>query len=132
MLQFTVVANEGNISRIELLSTGGSLADFSNQSSASFSVAATNLGVGLHPFYAQVVSALDGRRYQTETLWLRVIGSRTAFRLTAAANPVKLYWLATAQRRYEVLTSGIPSGPFQVAATVVARPTKSSGLTPPP
>jgi hypothetical protein len=53
-------------------------------------------------------------------MWLRVIDDEPPFRLTATANPVKLSWLSTALRRYEALTSGIPSGPFQVAAAVVA------------
>ena len=131
VLQFTVAGNAGNISRIELFSTGGSLSIVSNQSSTTFSVAATNLGVGLHPFYAQV-SALDGRRYQTETLWLRVIGAEPPFRLTATANPIKLTWASTALRNYEVLTSGVPAGPFQVAATVIAQSNQVQWLDPAP
>jgi uncharacterized protein (TIGR03790 family) len=118
-LQFAVAASENNIASIELFSTGGSVGVISNQPAASFTVGATNLGVGLHPFYAQV-RASDGRRYQTETMWLRVIGTEPPFRLTATANPVKLSWPSTALRQYEVLTSSVPAGPFQVAATMIA------------
>jgi len=56
-LQFSVVANTNNITRIELFSTGGALTNVTSQSSANFSLAAINLGVGLHPFYAMVTRA---------------------------------------------------------------------------
>src|SRR5205823_1416607 len=42
-LQFSVVANTNNISKIELFSTGGSLGVVLGQSNAVFSVAGTNL-----------------------------------------------------------------------------------------
>ncbi len=51
-LQFSVVANTNNISKIELFSTGGSLGSVASQSNAVFSVAGASLGLGLHPFYA--------------------------------------------------------------------------------
>ena len=77
-LQFSVVANTNNISKIELFSTGGSLASVLNQSNAVFSVAGTNLGLGLHPFYA-IVTASSGKQYRTETKWIRLVGAGLAF-----------------------------------------------------
>ena len=63
-LLFSVAANTNTISTIELFTTGGSVGVVSNLSSATFAVAATNLGVGLHPFYA-VVTRSDGKQYRT-------------------------------------------------------------------
>jgi hypothetical protein len=68
------------------------------------SVAATNLGVGLHPFYAMVTRA-DGRRYRTETKWIRIIGPEPPFALSVVGNPPTLTWPATAGRRYEVMST---------------------------
>jgi len=51
-LRFSVTANTNTIAKIELFSTGGSLSNALGQSNAIFSVAGTNLGLGLHPFYA--------------------------------------------------------------------------------
>ncbi len=62
-LQFSVVANTNGVTKIELFSTGGSLAVVTNQSSAVFAVAGTTLGAGLHPFYA-VVTAGGGQQYR--------------------------------------------------------------------
>src|SRR6266702_3232985 len=77
-LQFAVVANTNNISKIELFSTGGSLSNIVGQSSATFSVAGTNLGLALHPFYA-IVTATDGKQYRTDTKWIRLIGADSPF-----------------------------------------------------
>ena len=47
-LLFSVAANTNTISKIELFTTGGSVGVVSNLSTATFTVAATNLGIGLH------------------------------------------------------------------------------------
>jgi hypothetical protein len=71
-LQFTVTPNTNNISRIELFSTGGSVGVATSQSNAPFIVSSTDLGLGLHPFYA-LVTDQNGLRYQTQTAWYRII-----------------------------------------------------------
>jgi len=103
-LQFSVAANTNNITNIELFSTGGLLASAANQSSAVFSVAGTNLGLGLHPFYALVTRA-DGQQYRTETKWIRLIGADSPFRVAVAPRSTALSWTATAGRRYDVLSA---------------------------
>ena len=85
-LLFSVAANTNTISTIELFTTGGSVGVVSNLSSATFAVAATNLGIGLHPFYA-VVTRSDGKQYRTETKWIRIGGSEPPFGLTMTALP---------------------------------------------
>ena len=85
-LQFSVVANTNNIAKIELFSTGGSLGSVANQSNATFSVAGTNLDLGLHPFYA-LVTGSDGKQYRTETRWIRLIGPDSPFSLSLKALP---------------------------------------------
>jgi uncharacterized protein (TIGR03790 family) len=123
-LQFSVVANTNNISRIELFSTGGSQGSVVNQSSALFSVAGTNLGLGLHPFYALVTTA-TGKQYRTETKWVRLVGSELPFALALRAPPPLLSWPATAGRGYEILSATNLAGNFQVRAGV--NPTNSFG-----
>jgi hypothetical protein len=98
-LQFSVVANTNNISRIELFSTGGSRASAVNQSNPVFSVAGINLGLGLHPFYA-IVTASSGKQYRTETKWIRLVGADSAFPVSLAVPPPKLAWPAAAGRSY--------------------------------
>jgi hypothetical protein len=85
-LLFSVAANTNTISLIELVTTGGSAGVVSNQTAATFAVAATNLGVGLHPFYA-VVTRSDGRQYRTEMKWIRIGGTEPLFGLTLTALP---------------------------------------------
>ncbi len=96
-LQFSVVANTNSISRIELFSTGGSLTNVVNQSSAVFSIAGPTLGLGLHPFYA-IVTATDGTQYRTETKWLRLVGPDSPFPVALTTPPPTLSWPATAGR----------------------------------
>jgi len=86
-LLFSVAANTNTISTIELFTTGGSVGVVSNLSSATFAVAATNLGIGLHPFYA-VVTRSDGKQYRTGTEWIRIGGSEPPFGLTLTAPPL--------------------------------------------
>ena len=67
-----VTANTNKISLITLYSTGGALGAVTNQSTATFPVAGTNLWAGLHPFYA-VVKASSGLEYRTGTQWVQLV-----------------------------------------------------------
>jgi uncharacterized protein (TIGR03790 family) len=116
-LQFSVVANTNNISKIELFSTGGSLTNVLNQSNTVFAVAGTNLGLGLHPFYA-VVTASSGKQYRTETKWLRLVGRDTSFSVSIAVPPPRLAWTAAAGRSYDILTVTDVTNAFQASATL--------------
>jgi uncharacterized protein (TIGR03790 family) len=124
-LLFSVAANTNTISTIELFTTGGSVGVVSNLSSATFAVAATNLGVGLHPFYA-VVTRSDGKQYRTGTEWIRIGGSEPPFGLTMTAPPPIIGWPATAGRLYQVLNATNITDPFQLRATVT--PSNIAGL----
>jgi uncharacterized protein (TIGR03790 family) len=121
-LQFSIAANTNNISKIELFSTGGSLASATNQSTATFSLAATNLDLGLHPFFA-LVTATNGRQYRTETKWIRLVGPESPFALQISSPPLALTWPASAGRRYDILNANKISDPFLVRATIT--PTNS-------
>jgi len=112
------------VSKIELFSTGGSLSNILNQSSAVFSVAGTNLGIGLHPFYA-VVTATDGKQYRTDTQWIRLVGSDSPFVVSISAPPPKLTWPAAAGRSYDILSGTNLTNAFLVRDTVT--PTNSLG-----
>jgi hypothetical protein len=116
-LQFSVVANTNNISKIELFSTGGSLANVVNQSNAVFSVAGTNLGLGLHPFYA-IVTTSSGRQYRAETKWIRLVGTDSPFPVSLAVPPAKLSWSAAAGRSYDILSATSLGGAFQPDGSV--------------
>ncbi|MGD0208304.1 MAG: TIGR03790 family protein [Verrucomicrobiota bacterium] len=124
-LLFSVAANTNTISTIELFTTGGSVGVVSNLSSATFAVAATNLGIGLHPFYA-VVTRSDGKQYRTGTEWIRIGGSEPPFGLTMTAPPPVIGWPATAGRLYEVLSATNITDMFQLRASVT--PSNSPGL----
>ena len=124
-LLFSVAANTNTISTIELFTTGGSVGVVSNLSSATFAVAATNLGIGLHPFYA-VVTRSDGKQYRTGTEWIRIGGSEPPFGLTMTAPPPTIAWPATAGRLYQVLNATNITDPFQLRATVT--PSNIAGL----
>ena len=123
-LQLAVVANTSNITRIELFTTGGLFATSNNVSSTTFSVPATSLGVGLHPFYA-VVTRADGKQYRTETRWLRIVGAEPPFVVSVAGTAPTLTWPATAGRGYQVLSATEATNTFSVRATVT--PTNSTG-----
>ncbi len=120
-LQFAVTANTNTVSRIELFSTGGWLAGVTNEPSATFNVAGTNLHCGLHPFYA-LVTGNNGRQFRTETHWIRLVGAdfAEAFQLSARGVPPVLSWPALAGRTYEVLSTTNPAAPFQVRASFIA------------
>jgi uncharacterized protein (TIGR03790 family) len=124
-LLFSVAANTNMISTIELFTTGGSVGVVSNLSSATFAVAATNLGIGLHPFYA-VVTRSDGKQYRTGTEWIRIGGSEPPFGLTLTAPPPIIGWLATAGQLYEVLSATNVKDTFQLRGAVT--PSNSPGL----
>jgi len=117
-LLFSVAANTNTISTIELFTTGGSAGVVSGLQSATFAVAATNLGIGLHPFYT-VVTRNDGKQYRTETKWIRIGGSEPPFGLTLTALPPAISWPATAGRLYQVLNATNITDTFQVHATVM-------------
>jgi hypothetical protein len=122
-LEFSVVANTGSISKIELFSTGGSLTNVLNQSSVVFYVPGPYLDLGLHPFYA-VVTASSGQQYRTETKWIRLVGQDAPFRVSIAAPPPRLAWPATAGRSYDILSATNVTDAFQPGATVI--PSNSS------
>lgn len=66
-----VTANSTNsITSISLCSTGGILDSATNQSNVIFQFDGSDLGVGLHPFYALVQDA-TGASYRTQTQWVR-------------------------------------------------------------
>jgi uncharacterized protein (TIGR03790 family) len=116
-LQFSVVANTNNISRIELFSTGGSRASVLNQSNAVFSVGGISLGLGLHPFYA-IVTASSGRQYRTETKWIRLVGAESPFPVSLSDPPPKLAWPAAAGRSYDILSTTNPGSAFQTSGSI--------------
>jgi hypothetical protein len=124
-LLFSVAANTNTISTIELFTTGGSVGVVSNLSSATFTVVATNLGIGLHPFYA-VVTRSDGKQYRTGTEWIRIGGPEPPFGLTMTVPPPTITWPATAGRLYQVLNATNITDTFQLYATVT--PSNSPGL----
>jgi uncharacterized protein (TIGR03790 family) len=69
-----VVANTNTVSLITLYSTGGALGAVTNQSTATFPVAGTNLWAGLHPFYA-IVKTSGGLEYRTGTQWVQLVST---------------------------------------------------------
>jgi len=118
-VQFRVLANTNNIAKIELFSTGGTLGAALNQPSATFTVYGTNVGVGLHPFYA-LVTDNNGGQYRTDTTSLRFIGAEPAFELSITAPPPTLTWPATVGRHYNILGTTNLSIGFGTNATLVA------------
>jgi uncharacterized protein (TIGR03790 family) len=69
-----VAANTNTASLITLYSTGGALGAVTNQSTATFPVAGTNLWAGWHPFYAMVKTS-DGLAYRTGTQWVQLVST---------------------------------------------------------
>lgn len=65
-----VTANTNSIASITLYATGGAVATVSNQATATFTVAGTDLGVGVHPFYA-LIQDTGGRRFRTAAQMVR-------------------------------------------------------------
>ena len=124
-LLFSVEANTNTMNRIELHTTGGLWATVSNAQTGMFSIAGTNLHIGLHPFWALAVRN-DGRQYRTETKWLRIVGSEHPFPVTAAGFGPTLTWPATAGRRYEILSVTNLTDSFAVRSAVMQ--TNSEGV----
>jgi hypothetical protein len=118
-LEFQVAANTNNVLKIELFSTGGAVSNVLNQSTANFSVAGTNLGPGLHPFYA-VVTTSTGKQYRTETKWIRLVTGEPGFNLSVTSQPVQVSWPATAGRRYEILSATNASDAFVLRDSIMA------------
>jgi hypothetical protein len=117
-LKFLVTANTNTVSTIELFSTGGSLNNVLGQSNAIFSVAGTNMHVGLHPFYA-VVTATDGKQYRTETKWIRLVNTPDApFLIGISRPPPTISWPATAGRSYDILSTTNLTNSFVLRASV--------------
>jgi uncharacterized protein (TIGR03790 family) len=116
-LQFSVTANTNNVSKIELFATGGSLGSVLGQSNAVFNVAGTNLGLGLHPFYA-IVTTATGKQYRTQTISVRLFATEPSFPVSISAPPLKLTWPATPGKTYNILSTTNLTIPFQVRDSV--------------
>lgn len=123
-LQFAVVAHTTNIAKIEFFSTGGLLATSNDVASATFTIAASYLGLGLHPFYALVTRA-DGEQYRTDTKWIRIIGPELPFSVSILGPAPTLTWPASAGRPYQVLSAPNLTHTFTQHAAVI--PTNSIG-----
>jgi hypothetical protein len=119
-LPFSVSANTGAVASIELFSTGGSLGMVAGQSNATFSIAGPSLDLGLHPFYA-IVTATNGVRYRTATLWIRLVGASSPFTLSLINLPPPLLsWPAIAGRAYDILAATDLGTAFQITASVTS------------
>jgi uncharacterized protein (TIGR03790 family) len=114
-LSFAIAAASTNITRIELFSTGGSVAVASNQATVKFTAQTALLGVGLLPFYA-VVTDSAGHQYQTPTLWEQM----PALQLSIAGPPQALSWTAIAGRQYTIFAATNLDNVFQEVGTVLA------------
>lgn len=123
-LQFAVVANSSNITQIEFFTTGGLFATSNNVDSATFAVAGSYLGIGLHPFHA-LVTRSDGQQYRTATQWIRVVGPEPPLNVSALGPAPTLTWPASAGRAYQVLSATNLTHIFIPRAEV--RPTNSIG-----
>jgi len=131
-LQFSVVANTNTISKIELFSTGGSLGSVSSQSSANFSVAGTNMGLGLHAFYA-IVTANSGKQYRTDTKWIRLVsGPQAPFKLLMTGPPPTVNWPAIAGRSYNILSTTNLTNAFLLRASLTATTSAGQWIEPSP
>ena len=124
-LQFLVTQTTNNITKIELFSTGGSLGASNNVNSANFSIPASYLGIGLHPFYA-VVTKSDGKQYRTDTKWIRIVGTELPFNISVITPTPTLAWPATAGRGYQILSATNITNAFTLRGGVT--PTNSSAI----
>jgi hypothetical protein len=123
-LQFAVVVNTNNITKIELFSTGGSLGASNNVDSATFAIPASYLGIGLHPFHA-LVTRSDGQQFRTDTKWLRIVGAEPPFAVSVVGPAPTLTWPASAGRPYQILSATEATNTFTPRAAVT--PTNSTG-----
>ena len=124
-LQFAIAANTNGITKIELFSTGGLLCASNNLDSTTFAIAASYLGLGLHPFYA-LVTRNDGKQFRTETHWIRIVGPESPFNVSVLEPAPTLTWPASAGRPYQVLSATNLTHTFTPRAVVT--PTNSTGL----
>ena len=120
-LVFTVNTSGAAATRLELFSTGGSIGTAANQSSATFTVPASALGQGLHPFYA-IVSFSGGTQFRTDTIFKNIANT---FPITLSSPPPTLHWPAEPGKNYEILGSSDANAPFQVLGT--ASPVDTNG-----
>jgi hypothetical protein len=116
-LQFSVVANTNNVSRIELFSTGGSLGSVLGQPSASFNLAGTSVGTGVHPFYA-IVTTATGKQYRTDTKRIQLFATEPPFPISISNPPLRLTWPATPGKTYDILGSSDLTVPFSLRDSV--------------
>jgi uncharacterized protein (TIGR03790 family) len=126
-LSFAIAANATNIARIELFSTGGSVAVATNQAAAELAAPAAILGVGLHPFQAVVTDA-NGHQYQTPTVWEQL----PALHLTIIGPPQALSWPAINGRQYNILAATNLAGTFQAVGSTVATNAQAQWTIPAP
>jgi len=126
-LRFAIAANATNIARIELFSTGGSVAVATSQVAVELAAPAATLGVGLHPFHAVVTDA-NGHQYQTPTVWEQV----PALQLSVIGPPQALSWPAIAGRQYTVLAATDLAGAFQAVGAVLATNAQAQWTLPAP
>ncbi|HUC86079.1 MAG TPA: hypothetical protein VL970_12855, partial [Candidatus Acidoferrales bacterium] len=114
-LLFTVAANASNITQIQLFSTGGAAAAATNMASALLTASATNLGAGLHPFYALAIDS-NGHKYQTAPIWEQV----PALKISIIGPPFALSWPSIAGREYNILAATNLAGAWAMAGSTVA------------
>jgi len=127
-LLFAISAGAANIARIELFSTGGSVALATNQPAAQLAAPAAILGVGIHPVHA-VVTDTGGHQYQTPTIWEQL----PALQLSVIGPPQTLTWPAIAGRQYSVLAATDLGSAFQTVGSVLATNARAQWtITPPP
>jgi uncharacterized protein (TIGR03790 family) len=126
-LLFAISANAPDITRIELFSTGGTVAVATNQSTVELPARTAILGVGQHPFSA-VVTDVNGRQYQTATIWEQL----PALQASITGPPQTLSWTAIAGRQYNISMTTNLADPFQPADTVLATNTQGRWPIPAP
>lgn len=115
-LRFRVTSTQAGPFRAELFSTGGSVDTVSDAvSGVEVSVSSTDLGVGLHPFWALLTDE-NGKQYRTATSWVRV---SLAPVLTISRAPLKLQWGAAPGKIYDILAANDLSN-WNVLDSVVA------------
>ncbi|MGC3961480.1 MAG: hypothetical protein QM813_27210 [Verrucomicrobiota bacterium] len=124
-LKFVVTAHTNNITKLELFSTGGSLAAATSVTNALFTLPASYLGLGRHPFFA-VATRSGGKQYRTEPVWLNIVGTDSPFKVTAVDALPTLTWPATPGRSYSILSATNVAGNYTVRGEVV--PTNSAGV----
>lgn len=106
----------------ELHGTGGVLSIASNNPAPVFILDSARLGVGLHSFAALATDA-HGARYRTAPVPVRVLPSGVpaqGFTVAVWQPDAQLTWPAEPGRKYDVLRTTNPAGPYAVVATLQA------------